>query len=315
MIVLTAAQTAHLLGRTNFADAALWPRRLNDGQYALPESVLTDPRHARWRSLLQAGTITAVGSLTFQAPVDSAASGYSVLVDSKEMLINIGTPWYSYGVPGPDLFDIPATNLYRFQVFHNNDPNSADYTHNRRRVEFSTSDSAGYADGTTVWAAWSTILTDIRAGFQGNNGGIIHQWHNHHSSTAPYPPYWMGFSGGNLSVSSRSSADGSAHTHYSQPWNPATGTAVNFVEQITFGASGHINVWKDGTKIVDVDTPVGYYSEGLPVIAYPVWGNYMDNIDTTNDVIYHANIEFGTSSLSARVASPTSVSTPPAGWV
>ena len=65
MIVLTEQQAAQLLWKNQFRHSVLRPLRLTDGRYALPESVLTAPEHARWRALLSQGTIVAAGSLTF----------------------------------------------------------------------------------------------------------------------------------------------------------------------------------------------------------------------------------------------------------
>lgn len=315
MIVLTAQQTANLLGQNSFSDALLAPRRLSDGQYALPESALTDPRHARWRSILVQGSIVDAGSLTFTPPV-GGSTGYSVTVDGHEMYLGVGAPWYTYGTPGPRLFDIPVANLYRFECHHNNVLTSGDGGAGRRRVELLRNGDDGWADGTTVWAAWSTILTDRREGFHTDNGTIIFQMHPHYTSSGVYPVMWLGLRADTLEVRTRSSLTmtGSAVTHYSEPFDPDSGTPTNFVFQCTFGASGHLNVWKDGTQIVNVDTPIGYYDEGLSVIAFPQFGCYMNNVETV-DVIYHANMEIGTTNRSTRIANPQAVTAPPTGWV
>lgn len=314
MIVLTSQQTAHLLWRDTFYDAKLRPLRLSDGRYALPESVLTDPRHARWRSLLKQGTTESAGGLTFSPPANGA--DYSTFVDGKEMYVQIGAPTETYGFPGPRLFDIPLENLYRFESHTNNGNESGgDKSHYRRRVELIQPDEDGYSDGQTLWAAWSTILTDQRDGFVGNNGTLIHQWHGDWASSGPGPVVWLTLDSGNLLINSRSDVDNwVSHQHYSQPFSPTTGTPVNFVVSGLLGASGHLNVWMDGTQIVNVDTPIGGYIEPHTVLAFMQFGIYMDNIRQP-DVIYHANMEFGTSDLSARIASPISVSTPPGGWV
>jgi hypothetical protein len=314
VIVLTAQQTANLLWRTQFHDAQLRPRRLSDGRYALPEAVLTDPRHTRWRSLLKQGSIEAVGGLTFTPPVNGA--DYSVSVDGKEMYLQVGAIPETYGMPVPDLFDIPAANLYRFEAHQNRgDPTAGDRFHNRRRVELIQMESDGYGDGDTVWTSWSTVLTDARAGFVGENGTLIHQWHGSNSSSGPGPVFWITLRGGDLEVHTRSDIDAwVAHEHYSQPFAPATGTPVNFVVSGLLGGSGHLNVWMDGVQIVNVDTPIGGYIEALPTLAFTQFGVYMDNIASV-DVLYHANVEYGLTDLSARIASPVSVTAPPGGWV
>jgi hypothetical protein len=60
---------------------------------------------------------------------------------------------------------------------------------------------------------------------------------------------------------------------------------------------------------------MSYYNQ-LPgkKLGYPQWGIYGPNRNKT-DVIFHANPEFGTTDLSARIASPLPIFTPAGGWV
>ncbi|UXA19563.1 polysaccharide lyase [Mycobacterium sp. SMC-4] len=311
MIVLTQEQAANLLWRDQFRHARLLGRRLNDGKYAYPESVLTDPAHARWHSLLRQGTITPAGSLTF-TPV-AEGQRFSVLVDGKEMYLQPGAEPTTYGFPVPDLFDMPAANLYRFEAHRNRDAvASGDYKNNRRRVELIKEHSTGYAAGETLWASWSLIMTDQREGFTTDNCTLIHQWHGSYSSAFLYPVFWVGLRDSTLEVCTRSSADGDKHTHYFEPFDPPSGQPNHFVVSGLLGESGHLNVWLNGEQVVDVDIPIGYYSEPYP-LAYPQFGIYMNNAHSV-DVLYHANVEYGLSDLSARITDPVTVPTPPEGW-
>ena len=95
---------------------------------------------------------------------------------------------------------------------------------------------------------------------------------------------------------------------------PASGAVTNFVLQGTLGVLGHWNIWVNGVQVVNVDTNIGYTVEALPYLARVTTGIYMDNVRSV-DALYHANVELGLTSLSARIATPLAVTTPPDGWV
>ena len=86
--------------------------------------------------------------------------------------------------------------------------------------------------------------------------------------------------------------------------------------QATFGENGHLNTWINGSQVVDTDTPIGYFTDltdgsGRTILGYPQFGLYTANQPDT-DIVYHANPEWGTSDLSARISAPLSV--PDLNW-
>lgn len=297
MVVLTAEQVGKFIWQDQTTYSHLRPLRLDGNTYALPVAVLDQPEHALWRSIFQRGQIVAASLLT----VDSFSSyDYRLAVDGLEMALDIGSTRPNVWQPRP-VFTIPSPNLYRFECARNSDRPSADRKNGRRRVELAQVDGDFYfVDGDTVWASWSTVFTNQRAGLDGNNLSIFHQWHQHPDSAISAPPFAMYLDGGTMFIGSRNPSGGTEL--YSAP-APASWVPVNFVVAVTLGEYGHVDVWIDGEQVVDVDTGVGYYGEGLPYLAYVKSGIYMNNTSTV-DVVYHANLEFGLSDLSARVDNP-----------
>jgi hypothetical protein len=162
----------------------------------------------------------------------------------------------------------------------------------------------------TTAAHWSTTVTAV----VGRSG----------------PFFWLGFDSnpttggpGCLYVSARNGGDysyvppagqTSQTNHYVQPFTPATGVPTYFVVQGTFGQTGHLNVWMNGTQIVNVDCNFGFYSyPSTQQIAHIATGIYQANV-TEPAVLYHANVEWGPRNLSSRIASPLTVPTPAEGW-
>lgn len=312
MIVLTEQQAAQLLWKNQFRHSVLRPLRLTDGRYALPESVLTAPEHARWRALLSQGTIVAAGSLTFDTtdPDDFYFTTPSGVMMS---LYTGGALPATFGYPAPSLFDVPSPGLRRHEARYNPDVNSADHGHLRKRVELLQYSPAGYVSGDTVWASWSTIISDQRAGFDQAANTIIHQWHQHPSSALASPILDVTLNSGVLAINTRSSATGTTTQNRYTGSTPATGVLTHFVIKGVLGYSGHLTVWIDGAQVYDGAMPLGYYSESLPYLARIQSGIYMDNTRSV-DVLYHANLEFGTTDLSARVDNPLPFPGTPEGW-
>ncbi|MCV7226047.1 polysaccharide lyase [Mycolicibacterium komossense] len=292
--------------------ALLRPIRLIDNSYMLPESVLAEPEFAWCRRILSEGRIIPASQLTID---QIARYDYRVVISGEQMALRLDSSAdhpESYGSPMPRLFDMPNQNLYYFESHRNQDRPSADRKNGRRRVELEQRRDSGvyYVAGNTLWASWSTLITDQRAGFDGPNTSIIHQWHQHPSSAIAPPPFAVYLDSGNLVIGARSSAGGVAA--YTGP-APASWVPTRFVVSATLGASGHLSVWLNGDQIINVDTPIGYYHEGLPYLAYVKSGIYMNNTHTV-DALYHANIEFGLDDLSSRIGLPLPIFGDPAGW-
>lgn len=302
--VFTAEQAANLIWRSQFQDALLAPRRLSDGRYALPESVVDDRRFALYRHLLTQGTVEADAGLTFVA----ADADFRIDQGGQPMYLSAGNVGHAFGIPAP--------NVYRFELRQDESGYGGDPANGNRRAEL-VSAGERYSAGQTIWESWSMVIGTQRAGFgTPDNLGIVHQWHSVDTTTSRSPIFGIGLTGGMLNVYTRSDLHGATRDdHYTTP-APASGVVLNFVVAGKLGASGHLNVWINGIQVVNVDTPIGYYNDdaGARALAYPHWGMYMRNAPTVN-VLFHANVEWGTSDLSARIATPLAVTTPPDGWV
>jgi hypothetical protein len=316
MIVLTDGRTGQILWKDQFPYAVLRPIRLVDNKYALPASVLTMPEHARWRDVLKRqGTVVDSEDLTFASV---GPTNYRKDVNGHQMHLRINADAVdpaSYGYPAPRLFDTPGAGVLRFECHHGNDIGSSDYRNNRRRVELSEEpEDSSYHDGEVLWDSWSTIITDQRAGLDQFSQSIIHQWH--HASSAAFtsiyapPPFAVVLNSGQLTINTRYGNAGTSigTVHYTMT-APASWAVTHFVVQATLGAAGHLNVWINGEQVVNVDTPIGYYDESPPYLAYVQFGIYMDNTRTV-DALYHINNEYGLTDLSSRVSNPLSFTIP-----
>ncbi len=303
LIALTEVQAGQILYKDQFAYAALSPLRLTDGRYVVSAAALAQPEHAVWRSVLAAGTIVDSASVT----IDSAnVPQFMVTISGILLGLYMGETRPAFmGYPAPRLFDTPNTDLYRFEARYDSDPASRDRARLRRRVELIQSSPAGFQSGDTVWAAWSTIITDARDGFDQDTQALIHQWHQHPSSIYGPPPLGVVLTGGMLSVNNRS-ADSATNDQVYLAAAPDSWEVTHFVIQGTIGQSGHLRVWINGEKVCDKDTHIGYWGESLPYLARVTTGIYMDNVRTV-DALYHANVAFGANDLSARVDTPLAI--------
>lgn len=305
MLLLTGPQASDLVWKQQFADAQLAPHPTTDGRYALPESVLTDRRFARFREQLRVGSI---GSATLGAPLN----------ETHFITTLGGAPAYVSAARVSHAFGMPATDVYRFECRKNESGYGGDSANRNRRSEI-VADGAPWSAGATVWEAWSTVVSpSAHTGFDLPNAfAAAHQWHSVDTGMPRPPVLVIAFESGNIRIRTLSDASGSAVTHYNAP-RPADGTAIAFVVQATPGAAGtgHLRVWINGTQVVNAATPIGYYNDdgGARALAYPHWGMYMTNV-STRDVIFHGRIEHGTADLSARIASPLALATPRDGWV
>lgn len=309
-IVLTPEQASNLRYR-GLRHAKLCPIRITGGNYAVSDAAAADPLFAPWRAVLDAGSVVADGSL-------AAATGDSLIyltIDSKTALL--------YSAEEPHAFGIPGSGVYRFENRRNefgwiNDPRGQ-VRHNElvaRDVKFGS--------GETLWSSFSFVVGPDHIPFDTTYvdpwHNLIHQWHSvdDFEPVGRPPVFAIDMHAGNLEVITRSDDDTTGvyngkQVQYSAP-RPTDGVVHNVVVSGLLGAAGHLDVWLDGSQIVDVDTAIGYYNDVGVDLAYPHFGVYQKNFDDPT-IVYHANLEWGTSSLLARVAAPLSVTAPSGGWV
>ncbi|MFC6341989.1 heparin lyase I family protein [Nocardioides hankookensis] len=273
-------------------------RLTTDGKYAVGEAALTDPAYAAIAATLAAGTVDVPAGWNAATMTDPM----TLLVDSKPMFINGSNKAYTLSEP--------ADNVFRYEIRANEPGTLTDLGLGNRRCELVSFKENGYTSGQTLWMSWSTVLgtqhdgmflTDLADRF-----GYVMQVHPPASKA---PCVVVNYSQNLLRIMTSSDAekvgaDGVLKTRYSTAI-PATGVVTNFVLAITFGSSGHLKAWVNGSSVYDADIPIGYYTDG-GILGYPQWGVYEKNWNTT-EVVYTANIEWGTADLSARAASPIAV--------
>lgn len=302
-LVVTPETAANLRYRGQYDFAKLAPQRLTDGRFALSENTVTDRRFALQRPILQTGTVEPAVTYANSEEVRLTLSGKQV---------------YLTAAPTAHSFGIPASNVHRYELRHDESGYSGDAANGNRRSELVAGFPGDrYKSGETLWVAFSWVVANP-GGFQpgGLPLNVLSQWHSVDVEVSRSPVFTFGFANGNLGVSTRSDATGTAsQSHYSQP-RPADGQVHHTVIRGLLGQAGHLDVWLDGVQIVNVDTPIGYYNDdgGTRELAYVHFGMYQNNIGEPT-VVYTMNERWGTTDLSSLIASPTPVNVPPGGWV
>ncbi|MCV7303084.1 heparin lyase I family protein [Mycobacterium barrassiae] len=248
----------------------------------------------------------------------SVNSGTGLPRNATENLVIDSQPMSVSAVEKDYAFSIPARDVYRFEVRNNDFGWSGDEANNNRRSEL-VSKGEKYNSGETLWSSFSFVVGPDHLPFDADGEipspyhHIIHQWHSVDTVAGRSPLFAIELRDGDFIVSTRSDDDPSRNViHYSKS-RPTDGVAHNVVVAGLLGRDGHLDVWLDGKRIVDVDTAIGYYNDDGP-LAYPHWGIYQHNVDDPA-VLYHANIEWGRADLSARIVRPLAVVKPPGGWV
>lgn len=243
-------------------------------------------------------------------PAHAAGDAADLTIDSKPMHLSAARVPYA--------FSIPAPNVYRFELHANDFGWSGDSGRGNRRSEL-VSMGDKYGAGETLWTSFSFVVGAAHASFDGGSKhNTIHQWHSVDTTVPRSPVVDVELMDGNLEIITRSDAtddNGATKARRYSAARPADGVVHNMVISGRLGKSGHLRAWLDGKQIVNTDAPIGYYhdDDGDRPLAYPHWGLYQSNVDTPA-VIYHANVEWGTDDMSARVDSPLPVTAPPGGW-
>jgi hypothetical protein len=293
----------------NAGRARLEPRLLTDGTYALPEEVRTDPAYTAAVSTISSWS-TGTPDLSAYVPIpDPVTLAPEFLVQVNNKLMYHGGRQGSLTMPDPAVF--------RFQIQANDFAASTDSANQNRRSELIAAGPNRGIGASTAWSAFCLILGDHPGLTKVRSGplGLVNQWHSVDTSIARSPVLGVDCSNNVMSILTRSSAslsggDGVAVTRYSTSI-PVKGGKTYFVLQATFGSSGHLNAWINGTQVVNVDCPIGYYTDltdgsGRTELGYPHWGLYTRNQSET-DIVYIANPEWGTVDLSSRISAPLAV--------
>lgn len=169
---------------------------------------------------------------------------------------------------------------------------------------------AEYPKSVTLWGAYSFVIEPGAAGSPDAYIGQLHQ-----TAEAGYtsldPPLAFHLVGTTLKVDTRTdngtppAGNPSAVTRYS--FDPVRGRWYNVVFKINIdpAGSGALEVWIDGTKVVNLSgIATGYNAAG----NYWRIGVYR-NAETVTFALRFANVEFGTTDLTARITAPKALTT------
>lgn len=306
------AVNVHALVGDDHGGARLLPRLLNDGRYALPNNVLTDNEYRAAHSILSEWSNESPSIGDYATQVTRSDNPQWVLVDNKQM-------WQA---GRKTALTMPASNVFRYEVHVNDFEGVSDSNNQNRRSELVSQWSDGVGAG-TVWMSFCVILGDA-PGLTKTTHGIVYQWHSVDTNIPRSPVLSVNIASDGLKIRTASSSFlyGGSGTGTRHPLNgifvdryttsvPVKGAKTYIVMQATFGESGHLNAWINGSQVIDSDIPIGYYTDltdasGRTILGYPQFGCYTANLPDTN-VVYHANPEWGVDDLSARITSPLPV--------
>jgi len=278
---------------------------LADGRQGVADGVNALAAYADISSILNAGSVeTGVAW--------SAETVPTILVDGKKMTMNNARRAYSIAEP--------ADNVFRQEMRANDPGTKTDLGFGNRRCEIVSIPESGWQDGQTLWMSWACIIGQQHDGMLStsdpSNFGFTLQVHPINTTRPLAPCVGVDYSRGQMRIFTASDAEvsedvagyGVLKTRWSAAL-PDAGVITRFVISVTFGQTGHLKAWVNGMVVFDADVPIGYWTNNAAtggVMGYPQWGIYEKNGGTT-EVIYHANIEWGSSSLESRVASPVAV--------
>ena len=194
-----------------------------------------------------------------------------------------------------------GNNLFRFEV---NQGEGRPSDSGVERAELSGSaNTVPY--GTDVWTAYS-FLMDSANSWSAHDANICGQFHAGVGS----PNLSFRFpSPTTMEITIRAGVS-SSYTQTIAYTNNAfqQGKWYNVVIQANFSpgtATGTLNVWIDGTQVVNLTSFTTGYSDASS--TYFKAGIYRSTSEPENQVVYFANIETGTTNLSSRILNPLSI--------
>jgi hypothetical protein len=280
MLLLTGAQMLQV--RVQYEDHHLIrPRMLVDGKQAVSERVLTDPMHASCLPVLSQGEIAS----SFAA-FHNLGDGEFIRLDGKSLIVLADDkPWTAQ----------PTATGHRFELR----PGES------QRAEFvSRFDTFGTGD--EVWQSL-TFEINIRDGFEAvlppPSWGIIAQFHSIDTAQTGgrSPVLYYDLGDNEFRIVTRSDTDGPnvEKVRYSAA---VPAGQVNIVTRFVLGASGQLQVWRDGVEIVNISCPIGYYNY-VGDLCYLQWGNY-HQAGAPISAVTTSNMRWGLTDLSGKILNP-----------
>lgn len=241
------------------------------------------------------------------APVGLPAWAGSQVATDKAILLN--GVWYvaesaaqTYAVQQHSTFD-----QMRFEVRNGDQWASDSSSVNRAELD---GFPAEYPKAVTLWGAYSFAIEPGAAGSPDAYIGQLHQTAEA-GYTALDPPLAFHLVGTTLKIDTRTdngtppAGNPSAVTRYS--FTPTRGRWYNVVFKIKIdpAGTGLLSVWIDGTQVVNLTgIATGYNAVG----NYWKEGVYR-NAESVTFAIRFANVEFGTTDLTARITAPKALTT------
>jgi hypothetical protein len=206
------------------------------------------------------------------------------------------------------------SNVYRFELrYHDFYATETD----RERSELQSLTTIPF--GQDVWASFALFIPSGQAPAPGQ-WMVLGQFHQSEDSTdipGVSPPFAQYFDGGVFSIQTIGTGtnpttpvglDAFAKTQYSDANFPRD-RWVRIVHKLRFGQNGigSIQTWIDGAQVVNAPTtPLGFNDAAGPYFKFGVYRKISATDPTTFSVSY-ANVEVGTTDLSARISSPLPV--------
>lgn len=289
--------------------------------WAVGLAAKTDPKYADIAAILNAGTTLAVTPSSDY--VSLVGTTYRVKVDSKIMTFACDKR-YARSIQAP------ASNRIVFNILSGDQGLSSDPALDRHRTELSGS-SQSFALGADTWYSCSFRINDMGVLDCSGAFAICWQWHGNDSKV---PPVSINFKDGKIGVWTTSSdaldggGDGVIQEKYRAAAKMTTGVYHTIVLRVKTGttAAAILQLYIDGSLIKDYGPAgadgtiaVGYHATG-GFTTYPNIGIYcadknhpdviaagaaaQDAVEAAVTEVEYANVEYGTSSLFARVASP-----------
>ena len=308
---LDQAVNLRALSCSNEGGLCLTPLLLMNGSYAVPESVLQDPKLGAAADVLSQWDVADVTRADYATKSDGS-SGFLFAIDNRLMRV----------AGRPSSLTMPQPDTYQFELQSGDVAGPYDVRNGNRRSEIISKPEDGVGRA-TVWASFCLIL-GATPGLESAGHGLVHQWHGVDTDVERGPVLSFDVSGGSLQVCTRSSipSDVASTREIREPEKgilsvqyttacPAVGQKTYVTLQAAFGEDGHLNTWINGNLVINNDTPIGYFRDlqdgsNRSILGYPHWGLYTTEGATTN-VVTIANPEWGAASLFGRVAAPLPV--------
>jgi hypothetical protein len=223
------------------------------------------------------------------AAFHSLGDGEFIMLDGKSLIVLADDkPWTAQ----------PTATGHRFELRAGED----------QRAEF-VSRFNTFGSGAEVWQSFSFEI-DIADGFEAvlapPSWGIIAQFHSIDTAQTGgrSPVLYYDLGDNEFRIVTRSDTDGPnvEKVRYSAAL-PAG--QVNIVTRFVLGASGQLQVWRDGVEIINISCPIGYYNDAGD-LCYLQWGNY-HQAGAPISAVTTSNMLWGLTDLSSKILNPDPV--------